>query len=475
MTSDAPWDLAVVGGGIAGLAAAWRAHQLGWRVVLLESGRAVGGKMRSEFKDGYLIEHGQWYLRHTDHPLWQLISEAGLDDQVIAAPLTTRRYVYRDRQLRARPDHLGEAISGDCISNKAKLRMLAEPLVPGHAQADDTVWSFGVRRLGEEATCFLLGPAMVEDFAGDVRQLGARDALPQLWQWEHDTGSLALGAMLGAREGSPPTSARRPSGYYALRDGMGALPKALAKALPQNSVHCSAPVSAIQRRPDNTWQLRLGPHAAQGPTELTARRVILATPARTAAELVHELCPRAGAELAEVHCVRTAVVHIGGPVDAALPPHGAGVVFPPGAGLRTLSLGLPSACFGGRAPAGHSLYTGTLGGALDPEAADLSDETLVSLVERAYGLAFGQDRARPAAAIFHSVVRWRDALPQFRVGHLASMQQALRALQAGCPGLTLAGSYVHGAGASAAALSGFAAIDQIRTIAGYSPEPSVDR
>lgn len=472
MTSAAPWDLAVVGGGIAGLAAAWRAQQLGWRVLVLEAGRVVGGKMRTEVKEGYLVEHGQWYLRHTDHTLWQLISEAGLDDQVLAAPQSARRYVYRDRSLRARPDSLADLISGDSISLSAKLRLLAEPAIPGDARADDTVWSFGVRRLGEEATRYLVGPAMVEKFAGDARQLGARDALSHWWQWEHDAGSLALGALFGAKEGGESVGATRRSGYYGLRDGMGSLPKVLAKALPDGSIHCSAPVSAVHKLKDGLWQLRLSAHAAEGAAEVTARRVILATPARTAGELLEELSPNAAAVLAEVQCVRIAVVHIGGPQDAALHDTGVGVVFPPGAGLRTLSLGLPSTCFDGRAPLGHCLYTGILGGALDPEAADLSDDTLVSLVERAYGVAFGQDRVRQAAATFHSVVRWRDAVPQYRLGHLAAMQLALQALGASCPGLTLAGSYLDGIGASAAAKSG---LDAVELLASCTLPPLINK
>ena len=461
MTSDAPWDLAVVGGGIAGLAAAWRAHQLGWRVLVLEAGRVVGGKMRSEIKDGYLVEHGQWHLRPTDTALWQLISEVGLDDQVLAAPPSASRFVYRDRALRTRPNNLAEVLTGDSISSAAKLRLLAEPVIPGDAQPDDTVWSFGLRRLGEEATSYLLGPEVVDGFAGDVRQLGARDALGPLWQWEHDAGSLALGVLFGGQRRSESTLRRRRPGIYALRDGMGSLPKGLAAALPDQSVHCSAPVQAMQRLPDGRWRLRLNAHAAEGPAEFTALRVIVATPPRTASELLHELSPRAAAELADVHCVRLAVVHVGAPADAALPAYGIGVVFPPGAGLRTLALGLPSTCFAGRAPAGHSLYTGILGGALDPEAADLSDETLVSLVERAYGVAFSPERARPAAATFHSVVRWRDALPQFRVGHMDSMQLAQHSLSTDCLGLALAGNYLHGVGAAAAAASGMAAVEQL--------------
>lgn len=467
MNGDAPWDLAVVGGGIAGLAAAWRAHQLGWRVLLLEAGRAVGGKMRSEVREGYLVEHGQWHLRHTDRALWQLIEEAGLTDQVLAAPRRSCRYVYRDRALRVRPDNLAELLSGDSISPAAKMRLLAEPAIPGDARTDDSVWSLGVRRLGEEATCFLLGPQMTEAFAGDLRQLSARDALGRCWQWERDAGSLALGALFGSPEEQDLAIPAKRPGIYALRDGMGALPKAVAALLPEGSVHCSAPVQSLQRLPNGQWRLRLNSHAALGQSEYTAQRVILATPARTASDLIHEWSPRASAELAEVHCVRLAVVHVGCRQDAALHNRGISVVFPPGSGLRTLALGLPSTCFGGRAPAGHALYTGMLGGALDPEAADLSDDTLVSLVERAYSVAFGSDRARPEAATFHNVVRWRDALPQFRVGHWESMQNALLSVGKDCPRLALAGNYLSGAGAAAAAASGFAAVEQLAA----SPAP----
>lgn len=162
-----------------------------------------------------------------------------------------------------------------------------------------------------------------------------------------------------------------------------------------------------------------------------------------------------------MQCVRLAVVHVGVPLEPGQMPQGASVSFPQGAGLRTLKITLPSQCFGGRAPQGHVLYTGLLGGALDPEAADLSDDTLVSLVVRAFGMAFGSDGGRAAAPVFHSVVRWRDGLPQFRVGHLDAMQRAQQALRSQCPGLVLAGNYLGGVGATAAAASGMAGVDEL--------------
>lgn len=456
-----PVDLAVIGAGIGGLAAAWRAQQIGWNVAVLEAGRSVGGKMRSEIKDDYLVEHGTWRLRHDDNALWQLVDQCGLADQVITAPASAVRYIYRDRALRARPETLAELLAGDCISAKGKLRLLAEPAILGDARADDTVWSFAVRRLGEEAARFLLGPYIADEFAGDPRQLGARDALTRWWQWEHDAGSLTLGALFGSGDADPAQGKRRRPGIYALRDGMGALPKALAAALPEHSLMCSSPVHEIRRLANGLWQVQLSSHAAEPGAVLTSRRVLLATPPKVAADLLLGPCPAAAAELADVQCVRLAVVHVGVPMEAGHVPHGASVSFPHGGGLRTLKITLPSQCFPGRAPEGHVLFTGLLGGALDPEAADLSDDTLVSLVLRAYGMAFGHDGNRAAAPVFHSVVRWRDGLPQYRLGHLDAMQRARQALQSQCPGLVLAGNYLGAIGATAAAASGLAAVEEL--------------
>ncbi len=455
-----PLDLAIVGAGVAGLAAAHRARQFGWRVGVVEAARAVGGKVRSERRDGYLVEHGPSCFDRSSKTIWQLLGELGLESEVITARQPAYRYIYRDRAARRLPEHVAGLLAGDYMSMAGKLRMLAEPLVLGDARPDDTVWSFACRRLGQEAAHYLVAPFVAALLAGDSRQLGARDTFPTLWQWERESGSMGLGAALALGAEALPRDDTA-LGRYTLRDGLGSLPKALAAALPELSVQLSAPVEHLQRRSDGVWQLVLHHAMADKYPPILAKRVILTTPAKTTAELLKTLAPLAAATLADVTSARVAVVHLGGPDPHRVAPQGMGVAMVPGEGLRTLGILLPSSLFAGRAPAGHWLHTGMVGGAGDPEAVDLPDETLISLVRRAQEQAFGLSGARELPVEFSAVMRWRDAIAQPRVGHSEAMQQVTATVARELPGLALAGSYMCSLGAEPAARAGLAAAESL--------------
>ena len=480
-------DLCVVGGGISGLAAAWAAHSRGWTVRVVETSRTVGGKVRTEQRDGYLVESGPQSFLGSHDAVWRLVDELGLQDEVIRAQPPGHRYVYRTRRARQLPEGPGSLLTGDYLSLGGKLRMLAEPFVLGDARDGDSVMTFAQRRLGREAAQYLVTPFVSGIWAGDPDRLGARDAFPRLWQWEHDAGSVAIGALLGwslRRRGAEGESGHRRRGVFGLRQGFGSLPRALAAALPQGSVHTRCQVTAVEPlRPGFTHRIqdmavtaqvdgREGPPtgyrirttSTQDPHEFetfTAKRVVVAVPARAAAQLLRDI-PAAADILGNVELNRVAVIHFGGPDPDGIAPRGFGVLMPPGEGLRTLGILLPSSLFPGRTPPGHWLHTAFLGGTRDPDAVDLTDETLLSLARRAQQHAFGHlHPGRTLDCTFSAVVRWRDAIPQYRVGHREAMAGALRKIEAAWPGVTLAGSYVQGISVQDAVASGFAAIDRL--------------
>lgn len=472
-------DLAVLGGGIAGLTAAWAADQRGWSVRVLESSRTVGGKVRSERKDGYLIEWGPNSFLGSAAMIWRLVEAFHLQDQIVQGQPPGDRFIYRGRRARKLPTSPWSFLSGDYMSLRGKLRMLAEPFALGDAKAEDTVLGFARRRLGAEAAQYLVTPFISGIYAGDPDQLGARDAFPRLWQWEHEAGSMTLGALLGwgmRREGrkaaleqandkTGPGTVRR--GLYNFREGFGTLPKAMAAALPPGTVQTQTVVDALAPQPDGTYLVRWHANKTHEGTlaetgAVRARKVVLALPPRPAAALLKSLVPAVGEALAAVELCRVAAIHFGGPDPERVAPQGFGVLIPPGEGLRTLGILMPSSIFPDRAPDGGWLHTGFIGGTRDPDAVDLTDETLLNLVRRAQTHAFGHLYAgRTLECTFHQVVRWRDAIPQYRVGHRESMEASVRLLHTRLPGVGLAGNYVAGVSVNDAALSGWDAVQRI--------------
>lgn len=441
-------DLAVVGAGIAGLSAAWAAHRRGLSVAVLESGDTVGGKIGTYSAGGYQCENGPNSFVGSASTIWRLIDELGLTSEVLPASGSGDRYIYRGRSARRLPRSPGDLFSSsDFLSIRGKLRMLCEPFIFGNAREDDTILTFATRRLGKEAARYLVSPFVSGIYAGDADMLGARDAFPQLWQWEFDAGSIAIGALLKRRKKRP---SRR--GIFTFRSGFQTLTHAIATQLPHESIHLQTPVTQVQRLPDRGFHLQF-----EG-GELLAERVIVATPPRQAASLLPPKVAHLQEALLNVQFCSLAVVHCGGPILDGTPPEGFGMLIPPGEGLRTLGILFPSSVFPQRAPQGHWLHSGFLGGARDPDAVELPDETLLSLVLRAQDQAFAHNNL---TCDFLRVCRWPEAIPQYTVGHRQRMQQVRAELEREVPGMSLAGNWLDGVSVNDAAASGIAAVDRL--------------
>lgn len=455
-------DLAIIGAGVAGLAAAVAGHQRGWRVALLERSERPGGKMATIARDGWVMERGPSAFMSSAAGIWTLIEAAGLQDEVVAAQPPALRFIYRDGKLRPLPSGLGSALFGDWLSLAGKLRVLCEPFISASGDRDETVASFMARRLGAAAASDLIGPFVSGVHAGDPSALGARDAFVRLWRWERDGGSIVRGALKArkaAKAAAAPEQPKRKRGMYNLRGGLGALAAGVADWLPEGSVHLGVAVVGLSKT--GTGFL-LSTEGADGTATLQAARVVVATPASAATDLLRDLQPVAAAQLDGVRCCAMAVVHLGGPEGTATVPQGFGVLIQRGSGIRPLGLLMPSSLFPGRAPPGNWLHSVFIGGATDPEAATLPDDELVALARDAqrqiFTLPEGQDTL---PMTFHEVVRWSEAIPQYVVGHRDLVGGALELVERDLPGLTLAGSYVDGVSIADAATSGLAAVGRL--------------
>src|SRR5690554_4095975 len=190
--------IAVLGAGISGLSIAYALEQAGLRVTVFEANDRVGGPLRSSMVDGYLVEHGPHTLFQRHASLATLLSELGLDDQIVdARDNASRRYVVRYGRPLPLPQSPAEFLSTELLSPAAKLRLLAEPFVSkfDRPAVDETLANFVRRRLGSEALDYLLDPFVGGTYAGDPRQMSARHTFPILKELEDEAGSLVLGGI----------------------------------------------------------------------------------------------------------------------------------------------------------------------------------------------------------------------------------------------------------------------------------------
>jgi oxygen-dependent protoporphyrinogen oxidase len=444
-------DVVVVGAGISGLAAAHALHRAGHDTVVLERASAPGGRIQSERRDGFLVEHGPNSLVAPAPAAEALIERLGLRGTIVERGEAVRqRYLVRDGRVRALPLAPLGFFGSNFFSLAGRLRLLAEPFIAAQS-GDETVAAFVRRRFGDELARYVFDPLVGGLYAGDPEALSIEALFPHLKRLEREHGSVLRGAWAARRAGRGGFDPRRRR-LFSFREGMAKLPDSIVAALPQR-VRCGCAVQSIE---PEAAEFRLRVRRHDEVTTLRARAVVIATPAYAAARLLETLDAAAAAPLARIAHPPLAVVALAHPrrtIGHAL--DGLGVLAPRVEQRGILGMIFSSTLFAARAPEQHALLTAYVGGARQPALAQLPREDLVALVQHEVRELLGADAA--AQPVFTSVRQWRHGLPQPELGHLERLA-ALDALAQRWPGLVITGNYTGGvstaaciAGAEAAA------------------------
>ena len=458
-------SVAVIGGGISGLAAAHRLTELepSWPVTLFESTQRLGGVIGTDREDGFLIERAaDNFLQGATAP-WavSLCERIGFKNQLIPTNEDLRgAKIYWNGKLHSvpagfqlmAPSQLVPLLTTSLLSPLGKLRLICEPLIREADVAEErSLASFAKRRLGREAYERLVEPLVAGIYTADPEQLSVDAALPQMVQLVREHGSLYRG-MRKRRERQPKSTERgaRYSLFVAPRDGMSSLVDALSGQLKTTEIRCQTQVEQL-RREEDSWNLQ----TQEGRSKFDA--VIVSTPNYVTANLLHDELPELAQELQAVEYASSAVVCLAFEKRQISRPLGAfGCVIPSAAGRPILAISCASAKFPDRAPAGMELFRVFLGGALRPEIVDLSDAELIATATSELSELLGIQSAPHLAR----VVRWPRAMPQYAVGHLARLERIRSQLPASGR-LQLAGNSFSGVGIPQCVCEGEAAAERI--------------
>lgn len=425
-------DVAVVGGGIAGLSAAYELVKQGRSVQVLESTGRTGGVILTERFDGWTVDAGPDSLLVQKPAAIGLCRELGLGDRLHPTRTPRTSFVLRGGRLHplVEGSFLGFPLSATALARSSlfswpgKIRMGLEPFVP--KRTDDTEESIGAfvrRRFGSEAADYLADPLLAGIHAGDVNRLSARALFPRLVAAEAKSGSV-LKAFRQLR-----TAPSGDGAFMSLPGGTGELAEAVAASLPPGTIRLNASIRALRREGDFILETTDG-------NVLHAGAVILAVPAYVAATLLAGVAPEVSSLCGEVRYASTATVALGYTRDQVRHPlNGTGFVVPKIEGSPLLAGTWVSAKWPHRAPDGHVLMRAFFGGGRDPRRLEQSDAELTSLAHTEMAALTGIT----GDPIFSRLYRWTNRSPQFDVGHLARVEAIERAL-ARVPGLLLAGS-----------------------------------
>ncbi len=477
-----PQRIAVIGGGIAGLAAAHRLVELAptCEVVLFEAGPRLGGVLSTIFRDGFQVEQSADNFITTVPWGVDLCRRLGLAEQLVGTnPAFRRTFVVRRGRLHRLPDgflmmapaRLWPLAVTPILGPLGKLRAAMEYFIPPRrGDADESMAAFVRRRLGRQAFDRLVEPLISAVYAADLEKLSVLATLPRFRDMERECGSLirAMRRQMKNRPHAARESGARYGMFVTLRDGLSRLIEALAARLPAGSVRLHSPVARIERDGQG-WRVELGAGVGErgpasnaqvpfpNPSSALFDALILAAPSPVASALLRPHDTALADDLARIEHSGTAIFslgyedgQIGHPLD------GMGVVVPAVERSPILAVSFSSRKYAHRAPAGKTLLRVFVGGARRPELASLDEAELRPLVlgELARLLRI---RGEPC---FDDLARWPGTMPQYQVGH-RELVARIESRAAVLGNIALAGNAYHGVGLPDCIHGGEAAAERI--------------
>ena len=424
-------DVAVIGGGVSGLATAHDLVRRGRSVAVLERQVRPGGNAMSERIGGFLMEHGPSTVNAIEPAAGAFSHELGLDgERCVLGDGVRRRYLVADGALSAIAIHPFGFLLSDYLPLRARLRMMAEPVVPRRKDgAEETVAEFCRRRFGPAFVDRVADPLVGGLFAGRAAELSVEAVFPRLVKMERDFGSVALAVMRRRRGGGTMPGNR----LFSWRDGVGALPRALAAGLGER-VRTGIAVRRIEPT-GSGFRIDAG-----GAGAFDARSVVVATQPSVAAALLDRLDGVAGAAAAAIEAPPLAVVFLGyrrRQVDHPL--DGIGFLVAPGEGRSATGALFCSTMFPGRAPDGSVAVAVYIGGARAPDLARLPEADIVAIARAELRDLIGASGEPEVSRVRH----WPLGLPQYKLGHAARAAD-LNAAADRLPGLFVTGNYFRG-------------------------------
>lgn len=447
--------IAVIGGGLSGLATAFfileeaAGKNLEIGLTLWESAPRFGGKIGTVSRDGFRCETGpNGFLDNTPQTL-DLVDRLGIGERLLrSSDAARRRFIFSGGRLRQLPEKPAAFLRSDLLTLRGRLRIMGEYFVPRRkeraAGEDETVASFIRRRLGEEALQKLIDPMASGIYAGDPEAMSMASCFPRVVALEREYGGLIRGMMAKQKEaragGGKRASSAGPGGTLtSFEHGLQELIDALTASLGERT-RSSVPAVGLSSEAG----ARGGTYTVtfDGGEAVTAEAVVVATPAYAAAGLLGGISPESADLLQSIPYSAMSVAHFG--LDRATAGHdlnGFGFLVPHQEGRKILGSLWSSSIFSKRAPAGKALLTTMVGGAREPRAPLLDDEALTGLVRRELQETMNQS----VPPDFTLLTRWERAIPQYRPGHERRLQEIEGRLESQA-GLFLVGNAYRGIG-----------------------------
>ncbi|MBS4028562.1 MAG: protoporphyrinogen oxidase [Ignavibacteriales bacterium] len=408
----------IIGAGISGLTVAYFLKKNGCNVTVLEEDSEVGGTMKTEFIDGYLIETGPNSALETTPLFKEIIQGVGIENEMVYANETSnKRYILKDGTLHAMPMSPPAFLKSKLLSAKGKLRVAGE-FFQGKAYSEESIAQFVERRLGKEFLDYFINPFVAGVFAGNPEKLSVRSAFPKLYALEEKYGGIFKGVIRGRRErkqrAKSGEQSKESAKMFSFKNGMQTLPKAIAQFL-GDDIFLNAKVEHVIPIRDGNKCMFTVSYTHDGVSEkIESHNVVFSIPAYHLSEIIRQIDPEMSKTLSSIYYPPVAEVFFGFKKEQIKRElDGFGYLIPEKEKRNILGTIWSSSLFSNRSPNDFVALTTFVGGARQPEICNLDDEQLSNTVLDELKSIMNVE-GKPA---FTKINRWQKAIPQYELGY----------------------------------------------------------
>ncbi len=419
--------VAIIGGGISGLTAAFWLKSNGIDVKLFEKNDRVGGSIRTEIKEGFLVEYGPNSTLDTTPLIDKLLDELGiLEEKVLATRESDKRYILRAGKIFPLPMGPGAFLTSKLFTKSAKFRLMKEPFIKSKANAHETIAEFTHRRLGQEFLDYAINPFVAGVFAGDPQMINVKTAFPRLYELEQRYGSLIKGAMKSSRQRKKSREkSKRSAKTFSFNNGMQTLTDAIYSKINSDVSLNSNIEEIVQIQENGNIRFRVNCNGNDSLPSEIYDSIIISTPSYSASRLIAKIDKKLAGYLKEIYYPPVNVIYTGFKrlkINHIL--DGFGYLIPELEKRKILGSLWSSSLFPGRAPEGYCSLTSFIGGARSPELTDLDDNELIDITLEELDSVLG---IKGEPDLF-KIVRWKHAIPQYN-NHYTDLFDAVESFQ----------------------------------------------